>query len=458
MKEKKITEQSLFLKNLFSIALPIILQNFLSSLVNMLDTIMVGQLGHIEIAAVGLANQIFFVMTIVIFGIASGGAIFITQYWGKKDTDGMLRSTGVMLSASIVVSIFFFLMATFAPEFCLSIYSKDQEVIQKSSPYLKVVAPCYIFTAISLAFAQALRSTEKVRLPMVATSISVVVNTILNFILIFGIKLGDTQLIKPYGIVGAAIATVISRIIECVILLSFAYAKKFEIAVNPKRWFKYQVGFLPRYLRICFPVLINETLWGFGNSLQNSIYAHAGTDIFSAFSITCTISNLIWTFFIGCGNAAAILIGKKIGEQKHEEAQILAKKLTSFMAISACILALLLIPLALSLPIFFKVKADVMKMARIFLYMTAALYPLFAMNMCLVVGVCRSGGDSIYGTIMDVGFMWALALPLGFCAVKFWNLPFWGIFICIHTEDIFKTTMGLIRLKSGKWLHDVTTN
>ena len=159
MKEKKITEQSLFLKNLFSIALPIILQNFLSSLVNMLDTIMVGQLGHIEIAAVGLANQIFFVMTIVIFGIASGGAIFITQYWGKKDTDGMLRSTGVMLSASIVVSIFFFLMATFAPEFCLSIYSKDQEVIQKSSPYLKVVAPCYIFTAISLAFAQALRIT-----------------------------------------------------------------------------------------------------------------------------------------------------------------------------------------------------------------------------------------------------------------------------------------------------------
>ncbi|MCR5699015.1 MAG: MATE family efflux transporter [Treponemataceae bacterium] len=458
MKQKRLTDNNLFLKNLFTIALPIILQNFLSSLVNMLDTIMVGQLGHIEIAAVGLANQIFFVMTIVIFGIASGGAIFITQYWGKKDTDGMLRSTGVMISASIVVSIFFFFSATFAPEFCLSIYSDDQEVIVKASPYLKAVAPCYIFTAVSLAFGQALRSTEKVKLPMIATSVSVVVNTILNFILIFGIKINGTQIIKAYGIVGAAIATVISRIIECIILLSFAYAKKFEIAANPKRWFKYQPGFLPRYLRICFPVLINETLWGFGNSLQNSIYGHAGTDIFSAFSITCTISNLVWTFFIGCGNAAAILIGKKIGEQQHEQAQMLAKKLTFFMAISACFLALLLIPLAFSLPFFFKVNPEVIHMARVFLYMTAVLYPLFAMNMCLVVGVCRSGGDSIYGTFMDIGFMWILALPLGFCAVKFWGLPYWGIFLCIHTEDIFKMTMGLIRLKSGKWLHDVTVD
>ncbi len=418
---------------------------------------MVGQLGTTSISAVGFANQIFFVTSIVIFGIASGGSIFISQFWGKKDLSGLHRTLGIMTSAAFIVSIFFFCAATFAPEICLKIYTKDPQVIEIGKEYLRIVAPSYLFFGISFAFSQALRSTEHVKLPMIATAASVLVNTVFNFILIFGVSINGLAIIKPMGILGAALATVIARIVELLVLFIVAYAKKYEIAVSPKLWFKYQNGFIPRYLRIALPVLLNEALWGSGTSLQNSIFGHAGTDIAASFNITSTISNLVWTFFIGCGNAAAIIIGKKIGEQNHDEARNLAKRLVRFMAFSAAGLGLLLIPLSFILKYLFKVESEVIHMSQVLLYINCLLYPLYAMNMCLVVGVCRSGGDTLYCMIMDVGFMWAIALPLGFCAVRFWHLPYWGIFLCIHAEDIFKTTMGLIRLKSGKWLHDVTS-
>lgn len=445
-----------FIKSLFVIALPIILQNFLSSFVNMLDTVMVGQLGSVEIAAVGLANQIFFVMNIMTFGIISGASVFISQYWGKKDMDGISRTVGFSLLGSGFVSIVFFLAASFIPQMCLKIYSTDPIVIERGAQYLRMVAPAYLFIGFSFAIGQACRSTERVKLPMYATGISVLINGVLNYLFIFGIKIADIQLIPAMGIIGAAIATVIARVIEFVILIIIPYAKKYEIAVAPSKYFHIQKGFFSRYIKIAVPVFINESLWGIGTSLQNAIYGHAGTDIVAASNITSTISNLIWTFFIGCGNAAAIIIGKKIGEKKYDEAKTLAKKLTAFLMKAGGVLGILLIPLAFCIKFFFKVEPQVIFMAQVLLLITVFMYPLYACAMVTVVGVCRSGGDTLYALIMDVGFMWTISLPLGFCAVFFWNLPFWGIFLIIQIESLCKTIMGLLRVKSGKWLHDVT--
>lgn len=419
---------------------------------------MVGQLGSVDIAAVGLANQIFFVMSIMMFGIASGGSIFIAQFWGKKDLDGVHRTFGITLSASFIISVLFFLAGTFIPEVCLGIYSKDAVVIERGAHYLRVVAPSFLFAGIAFAIGHAARSTERVKLPMYATGISVAINGILNYLFIFGLKFGDKIIIPAMGITGAAIATIIARVVELIILVAVPYIKKYEIAAVPAKYFKAQTGFLPRYIRICFPVLLNESLWGIGSSLQNAIYGHAGTTVVAAANINSTISNLIWVFVMGCGNAAAIILGKKIGEHKHDEAKTLAYKLTLFMIVSAACIALLLIPLALCLKFFFNVEPEVIHMAQIFLFMTAVLYPLWAINMVVVVGVCRSGGDTVFALILDIGFMWTISLPLGFCAVNFWHLPFWGIFLCVQSEHMFKSVMAMLRLKSGKWLHDVTVS
>jgi len=417
---------------------------------------MVGQLGSIEIAAVGLGNQVFFVMSLMVFGAVSGGSIFISQYWGKKDLEGIHRTTGIMFVIALVISTVFTLACLFTPEFLLRLYSKDQVVIKKGASYLRVVCPSYIFFGLSFVFASAERSTEHVRLPAVATITSVIVNGILNYIFIFGIKAGSVVLIKPYGIVGAAFATVISRIIECLIVFVGAYSRKFEVAVAPQKMFIRQPGFLPKYIKICLPVLINEALWGTGTSMQSSIFAHSGTDVIAAFNITCTVSNLLWPVCLGCGSAASILVGKTIGEGKHSEAISLAKKLCGFTSLLAVVLGVILVPLTKLLPLVFNVEAAVITMATVFLLMKAVSYPLDAFNMCSVIGAFRAGGDTVVALILDVGFMWLVALPLGWISVMVWHLPFWAIYICILSEPVCKAVMSFIRLMSGKWLHDVT--
>lgn len=445
-----------FFSSLFNIALPIILQNFLSSFVNMLDTIMVGQLGSIDIAAVGLANQLFFVMSVILFGVVSGGSIFITQFWGKKDLNAVHRTFGITIIFSIVVSLIFTFAALVFPEVCLRIYSSDVEVIQRGSVYLRYVAPSYLVMGIGFAFAHACRSTEHVRLPMVVTGISVIINGVMNYLLIFGISIGGKVILTPRGIIGAAIATDIARFVEFALLIIIPYAKKYEIAVNPRRFFVRQPGFFSKFLKIVIPVLFNESLWGIGASLSSSIFGHAGTEVIAAFNITNTTSNLIWTFFMGCGNATAIILGKKIGEHKYDEARSLAKKYAAFLGCTGAGLGLLLIPLSFALPLFFNVEPEVIRIAQVFLYLVTLFYPMNAMNMFFVVGLCRSGGDTIYALLMDTGFMWLISIPLGFCAVLFWHLPFWAVFLCVHTEDLLKLTFGLKRLRSGKWLHDLT--
>lgn len=199
-------------KSLFVIALPIILQNLMQSTVNMLDTLMVGQLGSVEIAAVGLGNQIYMLLNMVLFGISSGGAIFIAQFWGKKENSGIWKMEGVMFSFSMVIALIFTFASVFFPKFLIGLYSKDFHVIEIGARYLRIVAFSFPFFAMSFAFSMALRSTEHVKLPMVATMISLVLNAILNYLLIFGIGF-----FPSLGIVGAAIATCISRIVECFI-------------------------------------------------------------------------------------------------------------------------------------------------------------------------------------------------------------------------------------------------
>lgn len=446
-----------FLKPLFTIAVPIILQNFLSSFVNMLDTIMVGQLGSVEIAAVGLGNQIFFLMNMVLFGTVSGGSIFISQYWGKKDMDGVHRTLGITIILSAIISVLFFLLAFFEPEMCLRFYSEDEELISIGVDYLKTVSFSYLFIGLGFPFAHAERSTERVKLPMIATFVSVIVNCVLNYLLIFGVSFGGTEYVPAMGVVGAAVATVVSRTIEFILLLVVPYIKKYEMAAPPSCLFRRQPGFMSQYVKICLPVLLNETLWGLGTTMQNVIYGHAGTDMVAAINITSTIGNLIWTFFIGTGNATGILLGKTIGEGKHDEARSLAKKYTFFNAGAGLVLGLLLIPLSLVLPYVFNVESEVMHMAVTMVYLSMALYPFSASNMTMVVGVCRSGGDTIYALLMDVGFLWILAIPLGFASVYAWHLPYWALYLCIRSDEVFKCTMGIVRLLSGKWLNDVTT-
>jgi putative MATE family efflux protein len=448
-----------FYKALLFIALPITLQQLMQTFVNMLDTIMVGQLGAVQIAAVGLGNQIFFILNMILFGISSGGSIFIAQYWGKKDIAGIRHTMGIMLSISMIVSLLFAFLAIIFPETLISLYSKDPAVISSGGSYLRYVGISYPFMAFGFVYQFAFRSTEHVRLPMVSTMVSFFINALFNYLLIFGMSfsIGRFCLTVPaMGVTGAAIATVISRVAELAILLIYSYSKHYEASGPLKEIFNFDHYTVIRFIKIALPVIFNETLWGTGITIQNSIFAHAGTNSIAAFNITTTVSQLTWVFFIGMGNGAAIIIGKRIGSGNADEARRYANRFAWFMPLMAFFFGILLYPLSLTLPLIFKVDRGILWQAQLMLVVLMCNYPFNAFNMCMIVGICRSGGDTKFGAFCDLFWMWTVSIPLGFAAAFVFHWEPWQIYLCLQTEQLLKAVTGFIRLRSGRWLHNVT--
>lgn len=448
-----------FYKKLFLIAIPITLQQFMQNFVNMLDTIMVGQLGAVEIASVGLGNQIFFILNMILFGISSGGSVFIAQFWGKKDIEKIQQTLGIMLFFATGISLILMLAALAVPEFLISLYSKDDVVIRTGAKYLRSVCFSYPIMAVGFAFQFAFRGTEHVRLPMISTIISVVFNSVLNFLFIFGFSFyifGIGISVPKLGVVGAGIATVISRTIETCFLLIVSYSNKYEPCTSLKNFFSFNRYHIAKFLKISFPVIFNESLWGFGITFENAIFARAGTAAIASFNITGTISQLTWVIFIGCGNAAGIIIGKYIGSGQEKSARQYANKVAVFMPVLALFIALLLYPLAVSLPYLFKVDPAILTQAKYMLLILACFYPFNAFNMCYIVGVCRSGGDTKYAAFHDLFWLWFIAVPLGFLSALVLHCPPYLIYLCLLSENFVKVFPGILRLKSGKWLNNVT--
>ena len=436
-----------FYTSLFTIAIPISLQALLQNFVNMLDTVMIGRLGSVEIAAVGLGNQIFFILNMILFGITSGGGVFIAQFWGKKDLGGIRRSLGLMTLIAAFVAVVFTVLGLFIPHQLIRIYSPDPEVVRVGGEYLRLACLSYIPTAISFSITLALRSTERVKLPLVCTSVSLLTNAGANYILIF---------VAGLGVKGAAIATVFSRLVELVILLSWTYSHGYEICGKLRELLGFDWSFVFKYLKIAFPVIVNETFWGLGTSVYNGIYAHAGTDSFTAYSITGTISQLTWVFCMGFGNGIGVLIGKLIGEKKLDQARTYALRSMWFMPLVGAVVGVLLLPLSKLLPFLFNVEPEIIKMATQILIILILLYPFNSFCMDWVVGVCRAGGDTVFSAVGELIVLWGVAIPLGYVAAFVLHLPAPMIFLFLSSESIVKSIVGAIRVLSGKWLHEVT--
>lgn len=450
---KNLFDDKIFYRNLLVIAVPIMLQNLINSFVNMVDTVMIGQLGTVEIAAVGLGNQVFFLYNMILFGISSGGAVFTAQYWGKGDIKGIRRTTGFCLALGLLVAALFTALTVLAPEQVIGFYSNDVAVITAGAAYIKTLSPSFIPFAVSFVFTLMMRSTERVRLPIVTTLTALTINVILNYLLIFG-----KGPFPAMGVVGAAIATVIARFIEMGILIFYSYEKKYPLAGSIRELFDFSIPFVLNFLRIALPVMVNELLWSLGITMQNVIFARTGTDAIAAFNITNTVAQLTWVFFMGIGNGAGVLIGKKIGEGEEQTARDYARRITLFGPLTAVAASLILIPLSWTLPLLFKVDGHVFSIISGMFIILSLVYPFRAFNMSMIIGVCRAGGDTVFSVVYDILFMWLVTLPLAAAASFIFNAPVWLIYLCVALEDPLKMIFGLARLRSGKWLRNVTVN
>ena len=440
-----------FYRSLFALAIPIMLQTLVTSLVNIIDTIMIGRLGTVEIAAVGLGNQVFFLYHICLFGICSGGSVFAAQFWGGGDISGIRKNLGFCLSLTVATGVLFTLASAFIPGKLIGIYSRDEAVIKAGAAYLRIISLSFLPFAVNLAFTLSLRSVEKVRLAIVATVVALFINAILNYLLIFG-----KGPFPAMGVEGAALGTVISRVVEAFILVVMSYVLKYVPAGKFSELFGFNRYFARQFFKITLPVIANEVLWSSGVTVQNIIFARTNTDAIAAFNIVGTVQMLTWVLFIGLGNGVAVLIGKKIGEHDEKTARDYASRIIRFAPLLSIGAAIILYPVSLLLPYVFNVNPATLQAASQMFIVLCCSYPFRAFNMAMVIGVCRAGGDTVFCVIYDIAVMWLVALPLAAFSGFVLNAPVWVIYLCIIIEDPLKASLGIWRFISGKWLHNVT--
>lgn len=445
------SDSKTFYSDLVRIALPIAIQNMVASSVNMLDTVMVGRLGAAELAAVGLGNQIWFLLMLLMFGICSGSGVFTAQYWGKRDVAGIRRSTGLSLALALGAAILFLVAAMAFPRALIGFYTKDARVIELGADYLRLVAPSYPFAAAAFAMSLALRGVERVRLPLAATVVSLAVNATLNYALIFG-KFGAPAL----GVAGAAIATVASRAVEAAIVFVGAYARKMPPAGSIREFRSWGGGFIPRYAKIVVPVIINEVTWSLGVTVYNAVMARVGTEAIAAYSVTNTISQLAMVLFLGTANASAVMLGTKIGAGDRATAYLWAKRFAVMSPAIGVLVGFLLVPTTLVLPYLFAIGAEPLRQAALMTIALGCVFPFKVFNLHVVVGICRSGGDTKFGAVFDIVGVWLFGVPLAALGAFVLRAEPWVVFALICSEEVAKCGLGVWRLATGRWLNDVT--
>ncbi|MFQ7474164.1 MAG: MATE family efflux transporter, partial [Anaerovoracaceae bacterium] len=304
------------------VALPIALQSLIGSSLNLVDNLMVGSLGELELNAVGVAVQIFFIYWMLLYGFSGGAATFISQYFGVKDFANIRKTTGFAVTVAISIGLVFFIVAELFPRQILGIFTRFPEVIDAGVGYIRIGAFTFLMIAVTQPFTIALRATQQTKLPLYASGMALAVNTFLNYVFIFG-KFGAPAL----GVNGAALATAISRVLEMSFILFVVFGRKNVIAGKMKEFFGYSKALASRIIRNALPTTLNETLWGLGTSLYVAAFARIGITEGAAIQACSTINNLFTLAAFSIGDAILILVGQRLGEGKTQLAYNMSKKL-----------------------------------------------------------------------------------------------------------------------------------
>ena len=439
-----------FLRRVFGTALPIAAQFFIASAVNLIDVVMIGRLGEDSVAAAGAANQIFFLLTLMLFGINSGGSVFLSQFWGTQDLRNVRRTMGMMYALGAALTAIFTAGALLATQFLVSFYVHEPSPIALGADYLWIVGLSYPVTAVSMILAMVCRCTGDVSLPTRASMLSIVINVGGNALLIYGL-LGFPAL----GLRGAAIATALARTAECLVLVVTIYRKKLPAAARLRELFDIDRAFIQKYARTAAPVLLNEILWSVGASLYSVAYGMLGTAALAAVQIANTAIQLVFVFTRGLSSACGIFIGRLVGAGDRESAIDHSHRFALLMPAAGLCTGVLMAavhPLILSL---YHVSAETIRLAQTLILIQSAQLACKALAMCLVVAVFRAGGDTLFACLLDTGTVWLAGVPLAFLGV-FLGAPLWGVCLLIFSDDVAKVILGLIHLKKERWIKNVS--
>ena len=452
VKLKEFFSDKQFYRTLFVLALPIIIQNLLMSSLSMADTMMVGALGDTSVAAVGIGNQVNFLVQLFMFGILGGSSIFISQFWGKKDCGNIKKTVGLSVISSAIVGAIGSLIVVMGASFIAKIFSDDIAVISQVVTYLKVMSLSYIVNAVTIGLAYSLRSIEDSKSPMIVSAIAVLTNVALNYCLIFG-EFGMPEL----GVKGAAIATVIARFLEAILLILIA-SRNSVFKGKFSEFLDFDLTFSKEVYKAVIPVLLNDICWGIGNFLYSIAYGQIGTEAMASVQICTNIQNVFMVLGMSMSSAALVMIGNQIGAEKEEKAKDYGNKFVILACTIGIVIGVLVIMTSSSIIGLFNVSEEVKRYSVLILNVFVLLAPIRMMNLVIIVGVLRGGGDAGYALKAEAIPMWCIGVPFAFIGAVVLKLEVHYVVMLVSIEEIFKLILASKRLKSGKWIRSVIKN
>ena len=450
-REQRSIEDKRFYRDVFRLVMPMAVQNLINVGVTSTDVIMLGRVGETALSGVSLANQIYFILSLLYFGLTSGACVLTAQYWGKKDTRTIEKIMGISFRISILGGAVFGAAAIFIPRYLMLIFTSDEAVIEAGIRYLQIVGFSYVLSAFTNVYLNIIRSIEKVVIATVVYGTSLLANIILNGIFIFGL-FG----LPAMGTAGAALGTLLARAIEVVIVVYYATHKNDVVKIHIRDLFVKDRALGRDFFTYAFPVLLNELAWGAGMAAISAIVGHLGSAAVAALSVAQVCRQLSMVIAFGISSATAIMIGKAIGEQKESLAKEYGRKFVKLSIICGIGGGLVILGISPFITMFMKLTP----LAKSYLTAMMVIMSYYvigqSLNSTVIVGILRAGGDTKFGLFLDVGVMWLCSILGAAVGAFVIGIPMPWVYILLCSDEVIKIPFSMLRYKSYKWLKNVT--
>ena len=436
-------ENRTFYRRLLQLAPPVIISELLNSLVNILDTVMIGRaMGIQEVTAVALSGQFFFMYVMIFWGVVGGCGVFIGQYFGKGELGNIQKTVGLGLTLALLIALVFFIPSFFFPQFVISIFSQDPYVIEMGSRFLRTLSLCYFFVAITFTRNGCMRNTGQTKIPMLTTATALTLNFIFNYILIFIFN-------APLEMV--AVGTVLARFAE--LCLQQYFIRRFNIPIRGsiKQYLSYDIEFIKKFFKISIFIILGLATFSIGTTVYNVAYAFAGTNAQGAIKISTSMMQLFMVFGVSFGIFTQILMTNTLGSGDRDLAIRYSRKcMLSVISISS-VMAVLLVVFAPLIVLFFNADEIVSYYVLRLTYIYAIGLILRCTNFVTLAGIIRSGGDTRFNFIVDTVAVWFIGIPIAFITAAFLGLPIYWVVLFVHMDEAFKFIAGTSRVLSNKW-------
>jgi len=447
--EKFIANRS-FYKHVLTLAIPLMLQQLITSSVNLVDNLMIGQLGDAALGGVASSNRFFMIGLFSVMGILAAAAVFIAQYYGAKDQHNMKEAFRFSILSAGLITILFFIIAFFFPQHVLRFFTDDPSILVEGGKYIKLASISLLPFAISMSMASAMRAVGQTKIPLYIGIFAVFTNAVFNYVLIFG-HFGFPQL----GIVGAALATIISRFVELTLLLIVMKRKEFDFTTKIKDIFKVSTKNIKKISLKALPLMSNELLWSFGMASLFKFYATRGKEVIAGMSIASTTADIFFVLFAGMSVATMIVVSQPLGANNLEEAKRNGYHMIGFSTILAMIFGIVMFGSSFVVPLFYNVSEASQHVAANILRIQSFMFWIY-MGTAQCYFILRAGGDMRSTLVMDAGFMWTVNIPVVALFTYFTGINIFLLFIIGQLTDFVKLTLAYQLIRKEKWLTNLT--